>query len=121
MSEAQGHSNDVDFDFDDSALDQFDGVTVEGGVNTDEEDDNCVGGACKIQSYCKQKKSPVRFEQGFLLWAGNPAFFADVIKIHIYVVAFNAFYIDWVIVVKHNFNIVFTSFCVCYLYVARSA
>ena len=30
MSEAQGHSNDVDFDFDDSALDQFDGVTVEG-------------------------------------------------------------------------------------------
>ena len=48
MSEAQGHSNDVDFDFDDSALDQFDGVTVEGAVNTDEEDDNCVGGACKI-------------------------------------------------------------------------
>ena len=39
-----------DFDLDnlDNLLDGFDGVTVEGGVDTDKEDDACAGGACKI-------------------------------------------------------------------------
>ena len=29
-------------------LEQFDGVVVENGVDTAAEDDNCMGGACKI-------------------------------------------------------------------------
>ncbi len=37
-----------DFDNLDNLLDSFDGVTVEGGTDAAEEDDNCVGGACKI-------------------------------------------------------------------------
>lgn len=39
-----------DFDLDnlDNLLDSFDGVTVEGGVDTDKEEDACAGGACKI-------------------------------------------------------------------------
>lgn len=39
-----------DFDLDnlDDLLGDFDGVSVEGGVDADNEDDNCVGGACKI-------------------------------------------------------------------------
>lgn len=36
-----------EFDLD-SVLEQFDGVVVEGGVDTDLEEDNCAGGACKI-------------------------------------------------------------------------
>ncbi|EEG33391.1 hypothetical protein [Neisseria polysaccharea] len=40
---------DQDFDLDnlDKLLDDFDGVTVEGGVDS-ENDDGCEGGACKI-------------------------------------------------------------------------
>ncbi|WP_416191479.1 hypothetical protein [Neisseria sp. CCUG12390] len=39
-----------DFDLDnlDDVLGNFDGVAVEGGVDAESEDDNCVGGACKI-------------------------------------------------------------------------
>ena len=36
-----------DFDNLDALLDSFDGVTVEGGVDS-EDDDGCEGGACKI-------------------------------------------------------------------------
>ncbi len=40
---------DQDFDLDnlDKLLDDFDGVTVEGGIDS-ESDDGCEGGACKI-------------------------------------------------------------------------
>lgn len=40
---------DQDFDLDnlDKLLDDFDGVTVEGGVDS-ENDDGCEGGSCKI-------------------------------------------------------------------------
>ncbi len=40
---------DQDFDLDnlDKLLDDFDGVTVEGGVDS-ENDDGCESGACKI-------------------------------------------------------------------------
>ena len=39
-----------DFDLDnlDNLFEQFEGVTIEGGVDASSEDDNCVGGACKI-------------------------------------------------------------------------
>lgn len=38
-----------DFDLDNlEVLDQFKNVVVEGGVDTDKEEDNCAGGACKI-------------------------------------------------------------------------
>lgn len=39
-----------DFDLDnlDTLLEDFDGVSVEGGVDAENQDDNCVGGACKI-------------------------------------------------------------------------
>ena len=42
--------NETDFDLDnlDELLDSFDGVTVEGGVDADQEADACAGGACKI-------------------------------------------------------------------------
>ena len=36
-----------DFDNLDALLDSFDGVTVEGGVDS-EDDDGCEGGTCKI-------------------------------------------------------------------------
>lgn len=41
---------DLDFDLDnlDTVLEEFDGVTVEGGADPENEDDNCAGGACKI-------------------------------------------------------------------------
>lgn len=32
----------------DNILSEFDGVVVIGGADPTEEDDNCVGGACKI-------------------------------------------------------------------------
>ncbi|MFV2030366.1 MULTISPECIES: hypothetical protein [Neisseria] len=42
--------NEQEFELDDldSLLEDFDDVTVEGGVDAAEEDDNCAGGACKI-------------------------------------------------------------------------
>lgn len=40
--------NDLDWDNLDDALAQFDGMVVEKGVDAASEDDNCVGGACKI-------------------------------------------------------------------------
>lgn len=42
--------NNEDFDLDnlDELLDDFDGVAVEGGVDAENEDDACAGGACKI-------------------------------------------------------------------------
>lgn len=42
--------NNEDFDLDnlDELLDDFDGVAVEGGVDAENEDDACSGGACKI-------------------------------------------------------------------------
>ena len=36
------------FDEIDKILLEFDGVSVEGGVDPSTEDDNCAGGACKI-------------------------------------------------------------------------
>lgn len=44
------NENNLDWDWDnlDEALAQFDGVVVEEGVDAAAEDDNCVGGACKI-------------------------------------------------------------------------
>lgn len=40
--------DDLDLDNLDNLLQQFDGVVVESGVDAAAEDDNCVGGACKI-------------------------------------------------------------------------
>lgn len=37
-----------DFDDLDTAFDAFDGITVEGGVDAENSDDGCEGGACKI-------------------------------------------------------------------------
>lgn len=46
----QNNEQQTDWDLDnlDDALSAFDDATVEGGVDAAEEDDNCVGGACKI-------------------------------------------------------------------------
>lgn len=41
-------NDDLDWDDLDELLTQFDGVVVEQGVDAANEDDNCVGGACKI-------------------------------------------------------------------------
>lgn len=49
MSNMNNENNlDLDWDNLDDALAQFDGVVVEEGVDAAAEDDNCVGGACKI-------------------------------------------------------------------------
>ena len=37
-----------DFDNLDARFDSFDGVTVEGGIDPENSDDGCEGGACKI-------------------------------------------------------------------------
>ncbi|MDO4433033.1 MAG: hypothetical protein Q4B82_00425 [Alysiella sp.] len=43
-------NNETDLDWDnlEQALAQFEGIMVENGVDTATEDDDCVGGACKI-------------------------------------------------------------------------
>lgn len=41
------NEQDLDLDNLDKLLDDFDGVTVEGGIDS-ESDDSCEGGACKI-------------------------------------------------------------------------
>jgi len=41
------NEQDLDLDNLDNLLEDFDGVTVEGGVDS-ENDDGCEGGACKI-------------------------------------------------------------------------
>ncbi|WP_283397586.1 hypothetical protein [Wielerella bovis] len=40
--------DDLDFDNLDNLFEQFDGMVIEGGIDAAQEDDNCVGGACKI-------------------------------------------------------------------------
>ena len=49
QSNQEKNMKDQDFDLGnlDNLLDDFDGVTVEGGVDS-ENDDGCEGGACKI-------------------------------------------------------------------------
>ncbi|WP_169835335.1 hypothetical protein [Moraxella pluranimalium] len=47
MSEQMADEFDVDFDDLDNLLDDFDGVAVEGGVDSIN-DDGCEGGACKL-------------------------------------------------------------------------
>ena len=42
------NEQDLDLDNLDSLLEIFDGVTVEGGVDPENSDDGCEGGACKI-------------------------------------------------------------------------
>lgn len=39
---------DLDLDNLDNLLEDFDGVTVEGGVDSENDDGGCEGGACKI-------------------------------------------------------------------------
>lgn len=39
---------DLDFDNLDALLEQFDGMTVEQGVDAAVQEDDCIGGACKI-------------------------------------------------------------------------
>lgn len=39
---------DLDLDNLDNLMEQFDGMVVEGGVDTSEDDEACAGGACKI-------------------------------------------------------------------------
>ena len=43
--------NDQELDLDDldNLLEDFDGITVEGGTDSENNDDGCEGGACKIQ------------------------------------------------------------------------
>ncbi|WP_153714972.1 hypothetical protein [Eikenella corrodens] len=42
--------NDQELDLDDldNLLEDFDGITVEGGTDPENNDDGCEGGACKI-------------------------------------------------------------------------
>lgn len=41
-------NDDLDLDNLDGLLEQFDGVVVEHGVDAAADDDDCIGGACKI-------------------------------------------------------------------------
>ncbi|WP_281256765.1 hypothetical protein [Neisseria iguanae] len=42
------NEQDLDLDNLDDLLGGFDGMAVEGDLDAESEDDNCVGGACKI-------------------------------------------------------------------------
>ncbi|STZ10651.1 Uncharacterised protein [Moraxella caviae] len=47
MSETADSLDGLDFDNLDDLLNDFDGITVEGGVDNSD-DDGCEGGACKL-------------------------------------------------------------------------